>query len=269
MKKLVVMLVVLVSVVGLQAMTITDNFDDGIIGNGPDTGAPASWSGDIDVDAGWDADGSQGYGHPVGTAACNDGGKRMDLNFGAGYSYVEIDFELKQENGTEAGYRMEFGFITDTGDFLMEASPEKYRYGGAPNNWSIPSYDGLHNITGAPSDATPGYNLDYINQKLPTWGWQHFKLIFDGTEDKYAVRLYTEDQNDGAAIDQSKGYGTLIYAAYMENHINTPASTALGFFWKNRDGVVSWQVDDVAVTPEPASLLLLSLGGLSVFRRKG
>lgn len=264
MKKFSVILALALISAAAWAMPIADNFDDGNIGNGPDTGKPpASWSGDIDTEPGWKADGTGANNNQVGEAACDDAGKVMTLNFGSSYTYVEVDFELTQTDGTEGAYRFEYGFSTDAGDLLMESSPQKYRYAG---NHSIASYDGNGNITGAPADTTPGYTLNYINQKLPTSGWQHFKVVFDGSESKYAIRVYTEDHVAG--IDTSKGYGTLIYAAYYEQPISGSASTADGFFFKNRDGAVTWMVDDVSVTPEPATMLLLAFGASAALKKR-
>ncbi len=254
-----VLLVILVSSLCFGGI-ITDSFEDGIIANGPDTGAPpASWSGNIDTEPGWQADGAGGvYGHHPGLACTDDTGAMMTLDFGALYGTVEVDFELRQENGTGGSYRIEMGFVTDQGTWLMESSPEAFRYGGGASATSIASFDGNHAITWPGVGVAP-------QQKLPTNGYQHFKFVFDVSE-YFTVKVYTEDYTAG--IDESKGYGTLVYAAYMENWISgTPATGATGFAWKNLDGVVTWQVDDVVVTPEPVSMLIMGIGGLFLRRR--
>ncbi|OXU15122.1 PEP-CTERM sorting domain-containing protein [Sedimentisphaera salicampi] len=239
------------------ASFVSDNFEDGAIGNGP-----GSWSGDIDTANGWQV-GGEGYGHHPGLAATATEGARMDLDFGGNYSTVEVDFEIRQENGSDGWYEMQWGFKTDAGEFAMSSGPRADFYNSA---YGIASYDENGALISNPSDA--GGGLDYLGQKLPTSGYQHFKLVFDGSESNYAVRVYTEDNNDGASIDESKGFGDLAYVSYYEQPTNGSAWSASGFFWENKSGAVTWQVDDVLVTPEPATLSLLGIGSCLLYRKR-
>lgn len=266
MRKVFGFFVVLLLAVSVQAVGITDNFDDQLIANGPDTGAPpASWSGAIDTDPGWNADATGAWGALAGSAACDDAGARMDLSFGATYSEIVVDFNLMQPNGTPGAFRMEMGFVTDAGApfKLMESSPQLYRW-GAPHNTSFTSYDGGHNIVGRGTGTDSG--------RLAVGGWQHIRFVFD-VDEYETVKVYAEDY-DSPLYDPDKGYdeANMIYVAYMENWHpssgNDAATGATGFAWSNRDGVVTWQVDDVAVTPEPATMMLLGVGALATLKRR-
>ncbi len=246
MKKLITILaIVCVTACASQAITISDNFDDQVIGDGP-----GSWSGDIDIDPGWNADGTGAWGAEVGSAASDDAGKQMTLDFGGLYTYAEVEFDVMQPNGTGASYRLEWGFMTDTAKewFTMENSPEEWRYGGVT---SIASYDGNHNIV-VDGDVEQG-------NRLPRSGWQHFKLVFDIAEYK-TIKVYADDEGDG----------TMELVAQMENLIGDMATGVTGFRWSNRDGAVTWNIDNVAVNavPEPATLGLLAIGGFIIRRKK-
>lgn len=241
---LLVMAASVALVSGAMALPITDNFDDTTMTSTP---AGIDWLGDVGNTSGvWHANAGQVWGDQDGAACTTAAGAVMTADFGGDYTDATVEFDISQANGTGASYRMEMGFGTTDGRIMwMEMSPEEYRYLG---DTSITSYDGLWNIIGIGSADNPN---PVAQQRLPRSEVSHMKFVFDLGEPKFIVRTYID--------------GT--YAAYMEQHINTPVAGVDSFHIKNRDGVVTWRIDNFSAVPEPMSLSLLALGGLFLRRR--
>jgi hypothetical protein len=218
---------------------ITDDFDDTIIGNGPNTGAPpAYWSDDLDTNPGWLADGTGAWAAPTGAAASDDSGKIMTLNFGQTVDYAEVDFYVYQPNATGAAFRFNMGFITDTDEYWdMEASAQEWRYGGNPEtSTSFASYNTFHNIV--INESVEPHN------RLPRYGWQHMLYVFDAGESPDVIKVYADDEGDDS----------MELVAIMQNwnpSQGTPANGVKGFAWKNVDGGVTWCINNVTVTSNP------------------
>ncbi len=240
---------------------IIDDFDDGTIGNGP-----GAWSGNIDdTTDGWAASEADFVGAIDGSASAAAPGQQMRLDFGGLFTKAEVEFDISQSGGAEIGYLMQMGFDTDAGVWKMESSPEVWRYNfPSGSDTSIPSYTSFEG-THLPAGLGAGTQKE---QKLATSGWQHFKFVFDVNEDVFTVKVFVETvdpDNQYAAADPTFGYGELVYAAYMENHQDTPATGTTGFFWQIDAGSPdsnTWRIDNISANPipEPLTIGLLALG---------
>lgn len=152
---------------------------------------------------------------------------------------VTFEFDLAQTNGTAGAYRFStYLFSSGKVDQETEASPEAWRYGGSPENQtSFASVDGVGNLQPAGNDGTlPEHRLN-VNQ----WAFQGLKYVYD-IDQYYTTRIYQDPNNNG----------NYDYVAYIENWHpssgNDPFVRLEQISFKNRDGVVSWYLDNVRIT---------------------
>ncbi len=161
---------------------------------------------------------------------------------------ITFEFDLAQTNGTGASYRFNTLLFYGADSFELEASPEGDRNNplnpesfrnanGDPNTaTSFVSLDGLHNQMGAGNDGT--IPLQRLN--VAQWGWQRMRYSFN-VDEYFTTKIYQDyDMN-----------GEFNYVAYAENWHpdsgNEPWPYPEGISLMNRDGTVSWFIDNIKV----------------------
>lgn len=156
---------------------------------------------------------------------------------------ITLSYDVAQTNGSAGAYRMWNGYYYGTdavklGEFSPEGDPETltgYRFG----NTSINSLDGVGSFQGARTDPNFGMKL-YSKINVGQWEWQRFKHEFN-VDEYFTMKVFQDDNMDGA----------FDYVAYQENWHPASGNAAWpypdGYSIMNRDGVVSWFVDNVEI----------------------